>query len=145
MDCYEFFTCTRAELVNGAGGEFLAGSSFPLDENGRTGGRDLFDRIEDLNHAGRLPDHVFQSGAFFDLLTELFVLLPRIALAESALDEEFQAVNIYWLGNKVVGSPAHGLHRGIHGAVGGHHDANRGLGELERLLDESHAVFAPES
>ena len=44
------FGFAGAEVVEGAGDEFLAGSAFAGDEDGYVGGGDLLDEAEDLAH-----------------------------------------------------------------------------------------------
>ena len=92
-----------------------------------------------------MADHAVQAGASADLLAKFDVFTPGIPLAHCALNQHLQPINVHRLGHKVVGAALHCLHRCIHAAIGGHHDADRRLRQLLDLFHQLHAVFAAES
>ncbi len=134
-----------AEMVDGAGRELLAGAAFPLDEHGGACGRHLLDGFEDgLERVGFADDAL--DGEFLpDLLLERGVFLLQMAAAQGAFDEQLHLVEIQRLGDEMVGPAPHRLHRRVHAAVGGHHDADGRLRQSKRLLQQLHAVVLAES
>ena len=79
-----------------------------------------------------------------DLRAELLVFAAGVALAEGALDKDFEPVDIHRLRNKVVGPALHRLHGGIHRTVSGHHDANRRVRFFNNPLNERHTIIPAE-
>ena len=134
-----------AEVMHGAGDEFFAGAAFTFDQNRGARGRDLLDGVDDLFHGVRLAEDAMDGEFAFDLLAELLVFLFQTAAAQGAFDEELDFIQVDGLGNKVPGTAAHGLDGGIDAAVGGHHDADRRLRELQGFVQELHAVVCAES
>ena len=75
------------------------------------------------------------------MFAEFLVFRAGFPIAQGALDEDFQPVDIHRLGHKIIGTALHGLDRGIDRSVSGHHDANRGFGQLQGLFNQLHAIF----
>ena len=136
-----------AEVVQRVGDEFLARAALALDEHGRARRGDLADRVEHVLHRRRRADEGVQAlaGAAFDLLAQFGVLALDHAAAQGAAHEDFQPVEVQRLGDEIVRPALHRGDGGVHRAVGGHHDAHRRRGHLQRPVDERHAVLAAQA
>ena len=133
-----------AEIVDRMGDEFLAGAAFSLHQHGGAGGSDLRDGLEDALHRDGLPEDTVEGITIFDLTFQRGVFQLQLAAAESTFDEEIQRFKVQGLGDKVPRPPLHGLHGGIHAAVGGHHDDDRSMRHGDGGFDQFHAVIRPE-
>ncbi len=65
----------RAQAMNGARQQFLAGAGLALDEHGRIGGRHGFNLLEHLAQARALAHDVFEAILEVDLFFEILLLL----------------------------------------------------------------------
>ncbi len=74
----------RAELVDGACHQFLAGAALPLDQHGGARGRHLADHLEDFLHGRRLADDTAQAMPGVQLLVETAVFLLHGLPAQGA-------------------------------------------------------------
>ncbi len=145
VDDDEFGCGAAGEVVDGVGDDFLAGAGFALDEDGGAGGGDLFDEVGDAFDFRGFADDAGEAAAAFYLLGELGVFGFEGAGAEGAFEEHFDFVEVEGFGDEVEGAAAHGFDGGIDGAVGGHHEDERGVGELGGGIDEIHAGVAAEA
>ena len=134
-----------AEVVNGAGHQFLAGSALALDEHRGAGGRDLLNGLQNRAQAVVAAQNALHAELLLNLLAQAVIFLLEAAAAQGAFDEQLHLIKVQRLGDKMIGAAAHGLHGGFHAAVGGHHDADRRLGQGHGLLQEFHAIIAAEA
>lgn len=145
MDDDEFGFGAAAEVVEGVGDEFLAGTAFAFDEDGGAGGGDLLDAFEDPLHGCGVAEEFVEAEAVVDLALEGGVFLFEVSAAEGAADEEVEFLDIDWFGDEVPCTAAHGFDGGVDAAVGGHHDDDWGVREGEGGVDELHAVVGTEA
>src|SRR5436305_6820798 len=106
--------------------------------------RDLTDGIEHFAQRDGFSEDILEPIALINLLTQTPVLLLYSPRLQSARNQDLDFIQIERLGNKIVSPPFHSLDRGIHRTVGGHHDTNWRLRQLERTIDQLHPVFSPE-
>lgn len=145
VDDDEFGFGSAAEVVEGVGDEFLAGTAFAFDEDGGACGSDLLDAFEDPLHGGGIAEELVEAEAVVDLALEGSVFLFEVSAAEGAADEEVEFLDIDWFGDEVPCPAAHGFDGGVDAAVGGHHDDDWGVREGEGGVDELHAVVGTEA
>jgi len=70
-----------------------------------------------------------------------FLIFPTgIAFAECAFDEDFEAVDVHRLRDKIISTMLHSIDGRIHRSIRRHHDADRGIGFLCDFLDERHPI-----
>jgi hypothetical protein len=74
-----------AEIVNGAGDEFLAGAAFAFDQDGGTGGCDLLDRLDDGLHHFGLAEDAFDGEFSLHLLLQRHVFVLQVRLRRALL------------------------------------------------------------
>jgi hypothetical protein len=77
----------RAEIVNGAGDEFLAGAGFAVNENGGIGGTDGFEFFQNFLERGAFADDLVEHGGLVDFLAEGDVLLEELFFESVDFDE----------------------------------------------------------
>ena len=131
-----------AGLVDHLGEKFLAGPGLAEEQHRGVGRR----------HRANLLDRPLQRGGGTDHLAERKLpvepglqdrdLLLRRPRFQPAGQQQLDLPEIDRLLQEPIGAAAHRLHRRIHVAVGGHHDADRLLRELERALEDGHAILA---
>ena len=119
VDLHEGAGGAEAQVVDVPRDELLARAVLAEDQHAPVGGSGLRDvgaqRVED----GALPDH---DPAMLDLLLEGAVLRLELALAQGVLDHEQRLLEGQRLLDEVLGAHAHGLDRGLDGAVAGDDD-----------------------
>lgn len=136
----QFGLGASAQIVNGTCDQFLAGAAFAFNEDGRPGGRDLLDGLEDGFERVSLAEDALNAELLLDLLLQDLVFLLQAAAAQGAFHQQFDLVQVQRLGDKMVGAAPHGLDGGVHAAVGGHHDADGGTRHRQGLLKQFHAI-----
>jgi hypothetical protein len=112
----------RAQIVQGARHQLLAGAALAGDEHGDIGGRNLLDQPEDLPHL--LPGAAHQRAQHAGLAqapARHFQLDLGLALAGGVGQNGAQARRVHRLLQKVVGAQLHGVHGQFDGAHGGEH------------------------
>src|SRR5207249_7156162 len=77
----------RAQLVQGAGDEFLARARFATNEHGGAGGGDGFDLLEDPTQGGAVADDLPEVVPGTDLLLQIGILLGELVLERLNLPE----------------------------------------------------------
>ena len=75
----------RAEIVDGAGDELLAGAGLPADEDGGVGRRDGFDLLEDLAQGGACRDDLLEVVLGADLVFQVDLLLGELVLERASI------------------------------------------------------------
>ena len=71
----------RAQVVQGAGDQLLAGAGLAADEHGGVGGGDGLDLLEDPAQGGALADDLAEVVLGADLLLQVDLLLGELVLA----------------------------------------------------------------
>jgi hypothetical protein len=74
-------------------------------------------------------------------LDQLLVFRLQRAVAQGALEQHFDFVEIEWLGDEVPRASPHCFHRGVHRTVGGHHHRHWRLRQGQRFIQQIHAGF----
>ena len=143
MHCHHRLPGPRTELMNGFGDEFLARAAFAQDQHrGGPGLGHLPHFFQDLLHRGRFADDVLQAEPGLQLHPQGGVFLLQGLAAQRPGDAHLHLLDLQSaLGNVVVGPAFHGLHREFFGAVSGHEDAHRGLGQGFGPGDQLHAIL----
>ncbi len=86
---------------------------------------DAADGLVDVLHARVPPDDGAELPDLLQAAPEARHLLGQPARREGPLGEQEHLVEVERLRDVVVGAALHRLDRGVHGAVGGHHDHAR--------------------
>ena len=127
IDGHERLFGSAAILENGAGHQFLAGTTFTGDQRGGIRGSQLPDELKDLLHRSAAADH----SQFVVLLLQLRAYgnrLPRVpGRLQRIGDQLLESGDIEGLEEVIVGPQFHGLDGRLRGAVGRHED-DRKLG-----------------
>ena len=108
--------------VNAPGDEFLAGPTFPHDQNVGLTGCDLLDQVVNLDHGTASAHDVFEPVGLGELLPQAAVFVEQPSLGQSTLDDHLELVCAERFGNIVEGSFLHRLHRRLHRGEGGEED-----------------------
>ena len=132
----------RAQIVQRARHQFLAGSAFAGDQHGDIGGRDLLDQPENLPHRSGTAHQRAQHAGLAQPAPRHFQLDLRFALPGGVDQDGAQPRGVHRLLQKVVSAQLHGIDGQLDGAHGGeHHDGHVGVerrslfGELGQQAD----------
>src|SRR2546430_13505360 len=109
----------RRAPVAGAGDELLARSALALDEHVGRAVRHLLDERHHPAERGARADHLAPGAEVLQLLLDGTVLLDQVAPLEGLADGLQELLAPERLGEEVVGTVLHRLHRFLHGAKGG--------------------------
>ena len=102
MHRHEGMIRARRMRVNGVGDQFLAGSGFARDQNGRAARRDLRHQVQNLEHALALAHDVRETGALAQRSSEMRVLRFELALRDHPADLDQQLFVVPRL-RKIIG------------------------------------------
>ncbi len=113
----------RAQVVERARHQFLAGAAFAGDEDGDVGGGDLLDETEDFAHGAGTADHGAEDAGFAEAAARHFKLDLGFALAGGVGQDGAQAGGVNRFLEEVVSAQLHGVDGQLNGAHGGedHH------------------------
>ena len=131
-----------ARLMNHLSEELLARAGLAKQEDGgirRSDRTHLFDRT--LEGGGGADDFA-QRKLAVEAGLERDDFFLRGAGLQPAIKNELHLTQVYGLLEEPIGPETHRLHRGVHVAVGRHHNADGLVGQLERAVDDRHTVFA---
>ena len=143
VDCDHRTAGAPAELVDGLGDEFLAGTALSRDQNGGRRRTDLLDLLEDLLHPRGVPDEALHAETAFEPLMQLFVFGLQSGSTEGSLDPQFQFVDLETALTDIVIRPLlHRRHRHFLGSVGRHQDTNWWFWTGFGLFDQGQAILA---
>ena len=98
-----------AEVVEGAGDEFLAGAAFAGDEHGDVGGGDLLDEAEDFAHGTELPTRTPSTPVSRRRRRATSSSISCLALAGGVGENGAQAGGVDGLLQEVVSAELHGI------------------------------------
>ena len=136
VDGHEGPLPARRAVVDGAGGQLLAGPALALDEHaGRAVGH-LPDEGHHLLEGIADPDGIALAQKVVEALLEGAVLLDERAPLESLADHAHELRALQGLGQEVDGAVLHGAHGLLHGAEGREEDDVHVGGRLARLLQK---------
>ena len=113
----------RAEIVNGAGDDLLAGAGFAEDENGAAGGRDEFDLREDFADRGALADDFLEIECAANFFLEIKLFFGELGLERVDL---FEGERVFDGDGDLRGDLLDELD------VGGSENVDAAAGEIER-------------
>ena len=121
--------------LNGARDHFLANTGFTFNKNFDLRCGSTFAQSNHALHGFTMADQICKIQAPVSLTCNAFdFALQRFDL-QSAVDGNFQAFGGSWFYDKINGTGAHGIDRGVDGAMGGLHDnwgnANFGFDRLK--------------
>ena len=165
VDGHEGLVAARRVGVDGLGDELFAGAALALNEDGGAAGRDLGDKVEDLEHDLAFAHDVGEVVALLEGALELKVLFLGAVAGDGGADVGEELFVVPGLLDEVFRAGADGFDDVVDGAVGGDHDdgqlglalldlgqqleaALAGQGEVEQdevevlLLEHAQAFFA---
>ncbi len=122
----------------GQGGLARAGLAHQQHRGRRV--RDARGDVEDLAHRGAGGHQAPEADLGLERLAQRAGLATDAGVVEGASEEQRQLVEAERLGHVLVGALADRIHRGLDGAVRGHHDDRTLGGELARQGQQLHAV-----
>ncbi len=127
----------RAERVDGAGDELLAGSALARDQHagGAPGGAP--DLLDQALHRAALADEIARAPGRAPQVAGLG-LGPR--QAQSGVDRDEERVGVEGLLEEIERTDAHGAHGGVDVGVAAHHDDGRVVLARAQPLEELDAV-----
>ena len=130
----------RAQRVQRAREQLLAGAALAFEEHGRVGRRRAMQLLRHLPQLRILADDARRAAPLGELLLQQEVLGQHPPLRDRALDHQQQVIGIDGLGEEVHRAFLHRRDRVLDAAVGGHHD-DRQLGiELLGRAQDAEAV-----
>ncbi len=127
----------RAERVQRAGEELLAGAALAFEQHRRVGRRRTVKRDGDGGELRIFTDNLRRASALRELRFEQDVFGRQPALRERALDHQQQVIGVDRLGQEIERAFLHRRHRVLNAAERRHHD-DRQLG-IELLGRAQHA------
>ena len=118
----ELLRADRADLVNGAGDEFLAGAGGADDQHVGVVAGDLAREIENFQHRRAFADDAVEFEIFEELLFEGADAAALVVQRGDIVERALQAVAVDGLGQEIGGAAADGFQRGVQRVLAGHHD-----------------------
>ena len=141
VDGNEIAVPARAQIVQAAGDQFLAGTGFAVDQDVGSAAGQAGQAVAQLLHTRRAADQLaFEQVTLLQLATQVAHLQHQPALFQRPADHLDQVFRRKRFLDKVVGAILHCLHGHRHVAVAGdqHHRQFRVEGQC--LAQEGHAV-----
>ncbi len=124
VDRHEQVVRAIGRVVDGTGGQLLAGSRLAGDQHGRARRADLADLLEHALHGGAVPEEAGLGRR--GLFPQVVVLELEPFARQHPLDGELEDLHVERTQQVVLRTQLHGLHRGGDGALGRHDDGGRG-------------------
>ena len=118
-----------------AGDHFFAGAVFAGDEHGGSGWGDALDELAQAGHRGAATEEIAVTAV---LLAEVAVDLDELAVGVGFFEDDLNLPGREWLDEVIESACAHAGDGAFDGAVAGHHDDERSVGQgadaFEKLL-----------
>ena len=140
VHAHQFRLRSATQVVQRMRHQFLASARFALDQHRRPRRRHLAHRVKTPRQRRRLAQDLFQREFLLHLLLQRDILVLDRPTLQRPLDQNLQRIDVQRLRYKIIGTPLHCLHRRIHRAIGSHHDTDRRLAHLQRLIDHLHSI-----
>ena len=123
----EGLVLSGGKVVEGVGNQLLSRAALAGNQHRCLGIGSLPHHLEDPLHLGALADDGLKGGLGIQLLLQGGVADFQLPPCQRPLHNQGEAVKAQGLGEKVVGSVPHGVHRCVDAAVAGqHNDRNAG-------------------
>ncbi len=136
-------TATRTQLMYGARDQFLTGTAFTHNEDGRFAGRYLANDRKHRLHLGRSANHIGQHALILQLTLQAFGFFGELALRGGALDQKTQSGGLDGLFEKPIGAEiVGGFDGGFDVAESGENDGRGHIAIRGQALHELEAVHA---
>jgi hypothetical protein len=126
-----------ALVVQGPGDQLLAGPGFPQHQDGRLGGGDLADALEQLSHQVAAADHAGDRIVAGQLGAKHRILADDPVLLLHPLHGQQQLVLVEGAGDEVGGAELHGVHCGPQAGVIGHDDHRDAAGVADQVRSQA--------
>ena len=110
----------RADLVDGAGHEFLARASGAHEENIGVVAGNLAREVEDFEHGGAFADNTVEFEVFEELFLQRADAAALIVKGGNLVEGALQTDVIDGFGKEIGGAAADGLESVVEGVIGGH-------------------------
>src|SRR5262245_11623427 len=142
VERHERLALARTPLVQGAGGNLLAGAALSGDEHRGARVGNPPEQIVDRRHRRARADQVPEVGRLLDDAAELLDLLPQPPVLDGTFERDHEGVELDRLGDEIVGARADGGDRRLERAEGRDHDGGHVGVTADDLLAELEAVHA---
>ena len=118
----------RAEVMDRAGKEFLAGAAFAEQQHGGIGGGHALHHLARFLHGGMFADDARKTVPRGVFLAQQQIFAQEFLLLRGALHQQFQVFEVHWLLDEIERAFLHRGHGFFHRAVrGDQNDGKRGI------------------
>ena len=145
VDGHEFVFRPAGKRVDGLGHQLLPRAALPFNQDSCPAGSHLADDGKDMLHGGGPAQQFLKAGIRLDAGGEFLVGRFQVPGMERPLEHQLHGVQVQGLGDEVICTLLHGSHGGVHGPVGGHHDAFGRLGQGGSGFQHVHAAFTAQA
>src|SRR5439155_732647 len=142
VERHEEAVAPRAQAVDRARHQLLAGPRLAGQQHGAAGGTDAADEVVDGLHRSRAPDQALERRRLLHPLPQVAILGAVLAHLERLADDQLDRLEVEGLEDVVEGAELHRVDRRLHRSEGGQQDhryVGVQLAQLGEQLEAGHA------